>query len=31
VDLARLQAAAKDNPRGIAILGPTTFAAQKGG
>lgn len=31
VDMARLQASAKDNPRGIEILGPPPFEAVKAG
>ena len=31
VDMPRLQASAKDNPRGIAILGPPPFATAKVG
>ena len=31
VDMPRLQASAKDNPRGIAILGPPPFATAKAG
>jgi quercetin dioxygenase-like cupin family protein len=31
VDIARLQAAAKENPRGIEILGPSPFEAIKAG
>jgi quercetin dioxygenase-like cupin family protein len=31
VDMARLQASAKDNPRGIEILGPSPFESVKAG